>query len=99
MFGPLESCDIIFTDHHPLLFAVSDFNSNAKTKRWKPRIEESNARIFYKPGKEDLVADILSRHQLNVLSQQDSDSCIATAHSKHSLTYTIASTDKPLNYV
>lgn len=50
----------IFTDHQPLAFAVSNKNTNAKIKRWKAFIEEHNAVISYKPGKENLVADALS---------------------------------------
>jgi len=47
----------IFTDHQPLTFSVSESNPNAKIRRWKARIDEFNARLFYKPGKENLVAD------------------------------------------
>jgi len=71
----------IFTDHQPLTFAVSESNPNAKIKRWKARIDESGARIFYKPAMEE----------------QEAESCIATIHSELSLTHTIDSTDKPLN--
>lgn len=49
----------IFTDHQPLTFAVTDRNPNAKIKRWKAFIGEHNANIFYKPGKENFVADAL----------------------------------------
>jgi len=51
----------IFTDHQPLTFAVSESNPNAKIKRWKARIDESGAKILYKPGKDNLVAGALSR--------------------------------------
>jgi len=74
----------IFTDHQPLTFAVSESNPNAKIKRWKARIDESGARIFYKPGKNNLVADALSRQQFNVVENQ--------VHSELSLTHTIEST-------
>lgn len=87
----------IFTDHQPLTFAVSESNPNAKIKRWKARIDESGARIFYKPGKNNLVADALSRQQLNVVEEQEPESCAATIHSELSLTHTIESTDKPVN--
>jgi len=53
----------IFTDHQPLTFAVSESNPNVKIKRWKARIDESGAKIFYKPGKDNLNADALSRQQ------------------------------------
>ncbi|KAH8292624.1 hypothetical protein KR054_012132 [Drosophila jambulina] len=49
----------IFTDHQPLTFAVSESNTNAKIKRWKARIDESGARMFYKPGKKELSNTII----------------------------------------
>lgn len=86
----------IYTDHQPLTFAVSDRNPNAKIKRWKAFIDEHNANIFYKPGKENQVADALSRQHINVL-EDEPQSDAATAHSEDSLTYTIESIDKPVN--
>uniref|UniRef100_A0A0A1WWW7 RNA-directed DNA polymerase n=1 Tax=Zeugodacus cucurbitae TaxID=28588 RepID=A0A0A1WWW7_ZEUCU len=77
----------IYTDHQPLTFAVSDKNPNAKIKRWKAFIDEHNAKIHYKPGKENSVADALSRQNINALeSELKSDA--ATVHSELSLTYT-----------
>ena len=60
----------IFTDHQPLTFAVSDRNPNAKIKRWKAFIEEHNANLIYKPGKENFVTDALSRQNLNTLQSK-----------------------------
>jgi len=51
----------IYTDHQPLTFAVSDKNPNAKLKRWKGIIDDHGAKVIYKPGKENLVADALSK--------------------------------------
>lgn len=51
----------IFTDHQPLTFAITEKNPNLKIKRWKSIIEESGAKIQYKPGKQNVVADALSR--------------------------------------
>lgn len=86
----------IFTDHQPLTFAVSDRNPNAKIKRWKAFIDEHNANVFYKPGKENLVADALSRQHIHAMEDENC-SDLATIHSEESLTYTIESTDKPVN--
>jgi ribonuclease HI len=86
----------IYTDHQPLTFAVSDKNPNAKIKRWKAFIDDHNAKIFYKPGKENNVADALSRQSVFAL-EEDASSDLATIHSEESLTYTIDSSDKPIN--
>jgi len=40
---------------------VSDKNPNAKLKRWKGIIDDHGAKVIYKPGKENLVADALSK--------------------------------------
>ena len=69
----------IYTDHQLLTFAVSDKNPNAKIKRWKSFIDEHNANIFFKPGKENIVADALSRQ--NAL-EKDAPSDMATLHSE-----------------
>ncbi|KAH8269651.1 hypothetical protein KR018_002083, partial [Drosophila ironensis] len=86
----------IFTDHQPLIFAVSDKNPNSKLKRWKARIEESGAKVIYKPGKENGVADALSRQGIYAL-QSLAESDRATIPSEESLTLVIESTEKPLN--
>jgi ribonuclease HI len=84
----------IFTDHQPLSFAVSDKNTNAKIKRWRAFIDEHNPKIVYRPGKENHVADALSRQLINAV---DNDSTSATVHSEISSTFAIRKTDKPLN--
>jgi len=87
----------IYTDHQPLTFSVSDRNPNAKIKRWKAFIDEHNANMIYKPGKENYVADALSRQNINALDSNTQCSDLATIHSEQSLTYTIETTDKPVN--
>lgn len=64
----------IFTDHQPLTFAITEKNPNLKIKRWKSIIEESGAKIQYKPGKQNVVADALSRQYCHYTVNQSSDS-------------------------
>jgi Reverse transcriptase (RNA-dependent DNA polymerase)/RNase H-like domain found in reverse transcriptase/Integrase zinc binding domain len=52
---------LIFTDHQPLTFALSNKNTNSKMKRWKAILEEYNYELKYKPGSTNVVADALSR--------------------------------------
>lgn len=80
----------IFTDHLPLTFTLSPKNNNAKLKRWKAFLEEHDYEMHYKPGKSNVVADALSRIQINSLtptqhSGQDDDSSF------------IPSTEAPIN--
>lgn len=95
LYGVKEIND--FTDHQPLTFAVSESNPNAKIKRWKARIDEICAKLLYKPGKENFVADALSRQNVNALDSDAARSDAATVHSEGSMTYTIETTDKPVN--
>lgn len=55
----------IYTDHQSLIFSISEKNPNAKLKRWKNLIEEYGAKLVYKPGHQNVVADALSRQQIN----------------------------------
>lgn len=87
----------IFTDHQPLTFAVSDRNPNAKIRNWKAFIDECNAKVFYKPGKENVVADALSRQHINNLSDDSSIITENTVHSEESLSNVIESVDRPVN--
>lgn len=55
----------IYTDHQSLIFSISEKNPNTKLKRWKNFIEEYGAKLVYKPGSQNVVADALSRQQIN----------------------------------
>lgn len=83
----------IFTDHQSLIYAMSDRNPNSKMKRWRSFIEEFSPRFYYKPGKENKVADALSRQYINTMSIDSID----TEHSELSSTDVIRSTKHPVN--
>lgn len=57
----------IITDRQPLTSAVAEKNSNLSFRRWKASMEESGAGIQYKPGRENFVADTLSRQSCNAI--------------------------------
>lgn len=81
---------IVITDHQPITFSLSSKNTNAKLKRWKSFLEEHDYQIVYRPGRTNVVADALSRVQINSLtptqhSAEDDDSNY------------IISTEAPLN--
>ena len=85
----------IYTDISPLS-SRSQIEILTPKLRWKAQIEESGAKVFYKPGKENYVTDGLSRQNINIL-EESILSDAATAHSEVSLTHVIEATDKPLN--
>lgn len=73
---------IIYTDHQPLTYALSNKNNNVKMKRWKAILEEYNHELHYKPGKSNVVADALSRPPREDTDQVNS--VMATVHSDDS---------------
>lgn len=58
------------TDHKPLQWLSSIKEPNMKLQRWKIRLEEFNFDVEYIAGKENRVADALSRVECNVVDQQ-----------------------------
>jgi len=58
------------TDHQPLSFAISDKNPNI------------NPKVIYKPGTTNVVADALSRIQINTLI--DTNESVSDQNTQHS---------------
>lgn len=90
---------IIYTDHQPLTYAISNKNSNVKMKRWKCTLEEYNYELRYKPGRQNVVADALSRTvQKDNNSITPINSLTPTQHSAESSPETlIPSVESPIN--
>lgn len=72
--------------------AVLSQGGQTEIKRWKAFVDEHNANIFYKPGKENFVADALSRQAVFVVEDN-----LSTIHSEESLSNTIDSMENPVN--
>lgn len=92
----------IHTDHQQLSVAVSARNPNSRIKRWHAFIEKYSPKIFYKPRKTNVVADALSRVEINNItsvnniSENLSDN--ETVYSaENSYEQVIEETSKPLN--
>ena len=52
---------ILLTDHKPLVFMHNMTNRNSRIMRTFNDLSEFNFEVRYKPGKENIVADVLSR--------------------------------------
>lgn len=91
----------LYTDHQPLTYSLT--NTNNRIVRGKLALEEFDYEIIYKPGKQNTVADALSRIKMTEInsneskSQEESDDG-ATIHSADtSDDHFIHCTEKPIN--
>jgi len=51
----------VYSDHMPLTFLLKKSNPSKRLERWIEKLSAYSFTIFYKPGKENVVADALSR--------------------------------------
>lgn len=99
----------LYTDHQPLTYALNLKTPNSKLVKWRLRLSEFNFEVEYKPGKQNVVADALSRIpqenlELNVNEDSADDSTSETSDdsSVHSAesddTDFIKCTEQPINF-
>jgi hypothetical protein len=58
----------VYTDHRSLVYLKTQPNLNQRQLRWMERAADYDCEILYKPGKENVVADALSRIHITALS-------------------------------
>ena len=64
----------VYTDHRSLVYLKTQPNLNQRQLRWMERAADYDCEILYKPGKENVVADALSRIHISALSSLPSNS-------------------------
>ena len=52
----------IYTDHEPLVYIFVQPHLNARQACWLECLAERNLEVHYVPGKDNIVADVLSRY-------------------------------------
>ena len=62
----------VFTDNNPLTYVLTSAKLNAVGMRWAASLAEYNFTIKYKPGKENVDADYLSRRPLDIMELKES---------------------------
>ena len=74
---------VLYTDHKPLTYGLNLKNTNNRLVHWGLALTEFDMEIKYRPGKQNVVADSLSRirHEINVNEENDMSSDDATVHS------------------
>ena len=58
----------VYADHRSLVYLKTQPNLNQRQLRWMERAADYDCEILYKPGKENVVTDALSRIHLSALS-------------------------------
>src|SRR5271169_1399612 len=58
----------VYTDHCSLVYLKTQSNLNQRQLRWMEQAADYDCEILYKPGKENVVADALSRIHMAPLS-------------------------------
>lgn len=83
----------IYTDHEPLTHDCN-WKGGIAIRRWKTYLDEYNKELLYKPGKENVVADALSRAP----KRNQINSIASTQHSAQSSSQNlIPSIEVPIN--
>ena len=57
---------MVYTDNNPLTYVLTSAKLNAVGQRWVNELADFHFGIKYKPGKENIDADYLSRHPRDI---------------------------------
>lgn len=90
---------ILYTDHKPLTYGLNLKDTNNRLVHWRLSLSEFDYEIRYRPGKQNIVADSLSRvrNEIN-FNDEDPSSDDATVHSADTDdSEFISCTELPLN--
>lgn len=90
---------VLYTDHKPLTYGLNLKDTNNRLVHWRLSLSEFEYEIKYRPGKQNTVADSLSRirNEININEEVSSDNM--SAHSADTDDYElIKCTELPLNY-
>jgi len=54
----------VYTDHNPLVFLSRMSSKNQRIMRWSLELQKHNLDVHHIKGKENVIADALSRNQI-----------------------------------
>lgn len=87
----------LYTDHQPLTYALNLKTPNSKLVKWRLQLAEYDFEIKHRPGRQNVVADALSRIPFEInMNEEDSD--LSSVHSADTdISEFIECTESPLN--
>ena len=89
---------ILYTDHKPLTYGLNLKDTNNRLVHWRLSLAEFDYEIRYRPGKQNVVADSLSRIRNELNNNENASSDDATVHSADTDdSEFISCTESPLN--
>lgn len=90
---------VLYTDHKPLTYGLNLKDTNNRLVHWRLSLSEFEYEIKYRPGKQNTVADSLSRirNELNINEEVSSDDMSAHSADTDDSEF-IKCTELPLNY-
>ena len=90
---------LLYTDHQPLTYALNLKTPNSKLVKWRLQLSEFDFDIKHRPGRQNVVADALSRIQADLNVNEEISSDAATVHSADTDdSEFIACTEHPVNH-
>ena len=69
---------MVHTDHRPLVWLLTTSNANSRIARWQLLVAEFDIKVECIPGKENKVADCLSRLRHQEDSLEDENICVVS---------------------
>jgi hypothetical protein len=93
----------LYTDHQPLVYVFNLKDPNSRLVRWRLSLEEFDYDIKYRAGKQNVVADGLSRIKISEINlnsnESDSSSSDITMHSANTDdSHFVKMTEHPINF-
>lgn len=88
----------LYTDHQPLTYALNLKTPNSRLVKWRLQLAEFDFDIKHRPGKQNAVADALSRIpvEINVNEESSESASVHSADTDHS--ECIPCTELPINF-
>ena len=87
---------IVYTDHKGLTFFKTQADLNRRQRRWQEILADYDYTIEYKPGKQNQVADALSRIRIDVINPVQNEDILEVLKNEYKKDQMISKIKLPL---